>query len=84
VARGIGDANRNTIVSIVFNMVLAGLGTAGVPGAREAFLIMGFGFGAVLFGFGLASDVRSKVAPKGGIACSSAPSIRSTTPTSRS
>ena len=32
VARGIGDANRNTIVSIVFNMVLAGLGTAGAAG----------------------------------------------------
>jgi hypothetical protein len=40
VARGIGDANRNTIVSIVFNMVLAGLGTAGVAGAREAFLVV--------------------------------------------
>jgi len=67
VARGIGDANRNTIVSIVFNMVLAGLGTAGVPGAREAFLILGFGLGALFFGIGLLSDLRSLMAPKGGV-----------------
>ena len=67
VARDIGDANRNTIVSIVFNMVLAGLGTAGVPGMREAFLILGFGLGALFFGVGLLSDLRSIFAPKGGI-----------------
>ena len=67
VARGIGDANRNTIVSIVFNMVLAGLGTAGVPGAREAFLVLGFVLGALFFGVGLVSDLRSVLAPKGGI-----------------
>ena len=67
VARGIGDANRNTIVSIVFNMVLAGLGTAGVPGAREAFLILGFVLGALFFGIGLLSDLRSVFAPKGGV-----------------
>lgn len=67
VARGIGDANRNTIVSIVFNMVLAGLGTAGVPGAREAFLVVGFLLGALFFGVGLLSDLRSVLAPKGGI-----------------
>jgi hypothetical protein len=67
VARGIGDANRNTIVSIVFNMVLAGLGTAGVAGAREAFLVLGFLLGALFFGVGLLSDLRSVLAPKGGV-----------------
>ncbi len=67
VARGIGDANRNTIVSIVFNMVLAALGTAGVPGAREAFLILGFVLGGLFFGIGLLSDLRSVMAPKGGV-----------------
>jgi hypothetical protein len=67
VARGIGDANRNTIVSIVFNMALAGLGTAGVPGAREGFLILGFGLGFLFFGIGLLSDLRSVMAPKGGV-----------------
>ena len=65
--RGIGDVNRNVQAGLSINLMLTALGTAGLPYAREAFLIMGFGFGAVLFGIGLASDVRSKVAPKGGI-----------------
>jgi hypothetical protein len=67
VQRGIGDPNRNVLVGVSLNLVLAALGTAGVPLARELFLITGFGFGAVLFGIGLASDIRSVVAPKGGI-----------------
>lgn len=67
VARGIGDANRNTLVGILINVTLAGLGTAGVPGAREAFLFLGFGLGGALFVVGLLSDIRSVAAPKGGI-----------------
>lgn len=67
VARGIGDANRNTLVGILVNVTLAGLGTAGVPGAREAFLFLGFGLGGALFVVGLLSDLRSLTAPKGGI-----------------
>jgi len=57
--RGIGDVNRNVQAGLSINLMLTALGTAGLPYAREAFLIMGFGFGAVLFGIGLASDVRS-------------------------
>lgn len=67
VARGLGDANRNTLVGILVNVTLAGLGTAGVPGAREAFLLMGLGLGGTLFAVGLLSDLRSVMAPKGGI-----------------
>jgi Cytidylyltransferase-like len=67
VARGIGDLNRNVLIGVSINLMLAALGTAGVPYAREAFLVMGFGFGAVLFGLGLASDIRSLWAPNGGI-----------------
>ena len=48
-------------------LVLAALGTAGVPGAREAFLVSGFVLGALFFGVGLLSDFRSVAAPKGGI-----------------
>ncbi len=67
-ARGVGDANRNTMVEHPRSTcVLAGLGTAGVPGAREAFLILGFVLGALFFGIGLLSDLRSVLAPKGGI-----------------
>jgi hypothetical protein len=65
--RGIGDANRNVLIAVSINLVLAALGTAGVPGAREAFLISGFVFGALFFGVGLLSDIRSVAAPKGGI-----------------
>ena len=67
VARGVGDANRNTLVGILVNVTLAALGTAGVPGAREAFLFLGFGLGGSLFMVGLLSDLRSVMAPKGGI-----------------
>jgi hypothetical protein len=67
VARGVGDANRNTLVGLLVNVTLAALGTAGVPYAREAFLIVGFVLGALFFGIGLLSDIRSKLAPKGGV-----------------
>lgn len=65
--RGIGDANRNTLVSLLVNIILAALGTAGVPGAREVFLTFGFVMGALFFGVGLLSDIRSVFAPKGGV-----------------
>ena len=67
VARGVGDANRNTLVGILVNVTLAALGTAGVPGAREGFLLLGFGLGGTLFAVGVLSDLRSVLAPKGGI-----------------
>ena len=67
VARGIGDANRNTLVGLLVNIILAALGTAGIPGAREAFLIFGFVLGGLFFGVGLLSDIRSVIAPKGGV-----------------
>ena len=65
--RGYGDANRNVLIGVSINLVLAALGTAGIAGAREAFLIVGFLLGAVLFSVGLLSDLRSIFAPKGGI-----------------
>jgi hypothetical protein len=65
--RGQGDANRNVLIGVVVNLALTSFGTAGVPGAREAFLVMGVVFGALFFGIGLLSDIRSVAAPKGGI-----------------
>lgn len=65
--RGIGDMNRNVLVGLSVNLMLTALATAGIPFAREVFLAVGFGFGAILFGIGLLSDLRSQFAPKGGI-----------------
>src|SRR5262249_8136310 len=66
-ARGGRDLNRNVLIGLSINLILTAFGTAGVPLAREAFLVIGIGFGIALFGLGLASDLRSLVAPKGGI-----------------
>lgn len=66
-SRGVGDMNRNVQVGVSFVIVLTALGTAGLPFAREAFLVTGFVLGGVLFGIGLLSDIRSKMAPKGGV-----------------
>src|SRR5476649_2557876 len=65
--RGIGDANRNVLAGVSINMLLAAFGTAGLPGARSSDLVVGFALGAVLFGVGVLSDIRSVAAPKGGI-----------------
>jgi hypothetical protein len=65
--RGIGDTNRNVLIGVSVNLVLAALGTAGLPYAREAFLIAGLVLGTLFFGAGLLSDLRSQLAPKGGI-----------------
>ena len=66
-ARGIGDHNRNVLVGLCVNTVLTALGTAGLPYAREAFLLLGFGLGGFLLLVGILSDLRSIFAPKGGI-----------------
>lgn len=65
--RGVGDANRNVLVGVVINLVLAALGTAGLPLARELFLLSGLVLGLIFFGLGILSDLRSLMAPKGGI-----------------
>jgi hypothetical protein len=67
VQRGIGDMNRNVLAGLLLNIVLAALGTAGIPYAREAFLILGIGLGALVYSIGLMSDVRSLIAPKHGV-----------------
>ena len=65
--RGIGDAKRNVVIGVSVALMLTALGTAGVPVARETFLILGPLLGAILLGGGLLSDLRSVAAPKGGI-----------------
>jgi hypothetical protein len=66
-SRGVGDANRNVQIGLSVVTVIAALGTAGLPVVREVFLVLGLVLGALLFGIGLLSDLRSLFAPKGGI-----------------
>lgn len=66
-ARGVGDLNRNVLLGLCVNTVLTALGTAGLPYAREAFLLLGLGLGGFLLMVGILSDLRSMFAPKGGI-----------------
>ena len=66
-ARGIGDLNRNVLVGLCINIGVTALGTAGLPYAREAFLVLGFGLGGSVLLVGILSDLRSIFAPKSGI-----------------
>ena len=65
--RRIGDWYRNILIGLCATMVLTGLGTAGLPVLRELFLIIGIGFGAVIFGLGVLSDLRALLHPRGGV-----------------
>lgn len=65
--RGIGNLNRNVQFGLSANVVATALGTAGLPFAREVFLAAGIGFGTLVFGVGLLSDLRGRLYPKRGI-----------------
>ena len=67
VQRGIGDMNRNVLAGLMANIVLTALGTAGIPYAREAFLIVGLGLGGLVYTIGVLSDIRSVIAPRRGV-----------------
>lgn len=65
--RGVGDPTRNVQLGLSVNLVLTALGTAGVPVAREIFLLGGTALGALVYTIGILSDIRSKLAPKRGV-----------------
>jgi len=65
--RGIGTADRNVLLGTSASLLLAAFGTADMPYAREAFLSAGAVLGTLFLGVGLLSDIRSMVAPRGGI-----------------
>lgn len=65
--RRIGDLHQNVLLGISATLALTAFGTAGVPVAREAFLVVGIGFGVVIFGLGVLSDLRAIWHPSGGI-----------------
>lgn len=66
-SREIGDRNRNVLIALCANIVITALATVGLPWAKNAFLVCGFGFGALFFLIGLLSDWRSVYFKSGGI-----------------
>lgn len=65
--RGIGDLTRNVMVGLSANIVVTALAVAGVPVAREVFLVAALGFGGFVFLVGLVSDLRGWFFPRGGV-----------------
>jgi hypothetical protein len=65
--RNVGDLNRNVLIGLSVNVIVTALGTAGMPGLREAFVASGLGLGAFVFGIGVLSDLRGHFHPRGGI-----------------
>ena len=62
--RRIGDYYLNVLIGLSANVMVTALATAGLSVAREVFLVSGIGFGIVIFGLGLLSDLRSHFFPR--------------------
>lgn len=65
---GIGQADWNTLVALSANVLLAAVAVAGLPGARDTFVVASIIFGTIVFGAGVCTDLRSVWYPTGGIA----------------
>ncbi|WP_342360220.1 hypothetical protein [Terrarubrum flagellatum] len=65
--RGYGDLNRNVMIALCLNIILTASATIGVPLLSELFKIVSLGLGGLLFAIGVMSDLRGRMAPKGGI-----------------
>lgn len=67
-SRDIGEKNRNVVVGLSMNVVVTAIATLGLPWARTLFNAVGLLFGGLVFGVGLLSDLRARLAPRGGVA----------------
>ncbi|MDQ4062135.1 MAG: hypothetical protein M3145_13700, partial [Pseudomonadota bacterium] len=65
--RGVGDLNRNVIVALSLNVLVTALATTGLALVKPAFLMTGSALGALIFGVGVLSDLRSRLYPRHGI-----------------
>jgi nicotinic acid mononucleotide adenylyltransferase len=65
--RNVGDLNRNVLVGLSVNILVAALATAGVAFVKPIFLTLGIVLGAVVFSVGALSDIRSVFFPRRGI-----------------
>ncbi len=65
--REIGNKNANVMLGLSANIVVTALSASGVSWVRPVFLANGIVFGLLVFGVGIASDIRARFAPKGGV-----------------
>jgi len=65
--RNVGDLNRNVLVGLSINVLVAALATAGIGFVKPIFLSLGIVLGAAVFSIGVLSDIRSAVFPRRGI-----------------
>jgi hypothetical protein len=65
--REIGEKNRNVLLGLSANVVVTALATIGLTWAVAVFRLLGFGFGSLVLGMGIASDLRARFAPRGGV-----------------
>jgi acetylornithine deacetylase/succinyl-diaminopimelate desuccinylase-like protein len=67
-SRDIGEKNRNVVVGLSMNVIVTAIATLGLPWAKTLFNVIGLSFGALVFGIGLLSDLRARMAPRRGVA----------------
>jgi nicotinic acid mononucleotide adenylyltransferase len=67
-SRDIGEKNRNVVVGLSMNVIVTAIATLGFPWARTLFNVIGLSFGGLVFGLGLLSDLRARLAPQRGVA----------------
>jgi nicotinamide mononucleotide adenylyltransferase len=65
--RGYGDLNRNVLLALSANVVATAAATTGLPFVKPVFVGTSLVLGALIFGFGLLSDLRSRFYPQGGV-----------------
>lgn len=65
--RDIGNRNRNVLMAIAGNIILTAVATLGMPLPQMIVQWFGIVCGVFIFGMGIASDVRARLHPRGGI-----------------
>ena len=65
--RGIGDLNRNVMLALSANVLITACATFGFLAVKLWFVSLSCGLGALVFGIGLASDIRAILYPRGGV-----------------
>lgn len=65
--RDIGNRNRNVLIAIAGNIILTAIATLGLAVPQLIAQWLGIVCGLFIFGVGIASDIRARLYPKGGV-----------------